>query len=73
MVNKEKKGEFSLADVIRLVGLMHKASMTKVTFTRYDRMNFRQAKKFDLLLGSYGTVRYFRSVYAELRAISARP
>ena len=47
--------------------------MTKVTFTRHDRPNFRQAEKFDRLLGSYETVRYFRSVYRELRAICVWP
>ena len=47
--------------------------MTKVTLTRYDRTNFRQAEKFDRRLGSYGTIRYFRSVYRELTAICVWP
>ena len=47
--------------------------MTKVTFTRHDRTNLRQAEKFDRLPGSYETVRYFRSVYTELRAICVWP
>ena len=47
--------------------------MTKVTFTRYDRTNFRHAEKFDRRLGSYKTIRYFRSVYKELGAICVWP
>ena len=47
--------------------------MTKVTFTRHGRPNFRQAEKVDRLLGSYETVRYFPSVYRELRAICVWP